>query len=873
MKILFGVLILFISLNAQGQWQDAFDDAEFRSNPLWNGDTADFIINSSLELQLNAAMAGTSYLSTASNPDMFSELEWRFRIQQSFSPSSGNYGRVYLVSDQADLSASLNGYYLQFGESLSNDAVELFRQDGTSAISICRATDAAIATSFNISIKVSRSNIGLWSLWIDYAGGKNFVLECYGAEAMYTSSNYFGVFCEYTSGNISKFYFDDFYVGPTIHDTVAPEISSIAILASSSLELQFSEALEQLSANNISNYSVDGGIGYPASAALSLTDPTKVLLDFALPFVSAFEHTLTIVGVQDLENNIIAPGTNIQFTFYPLVHVEKHDVIFTEIMFEPSSSAALPNFEFIEIYNRNANAIPLKNWSISDGSSTAVFPELFLLPHQYLILCNTTAESAFASYGHTVGLTSFPVLNNDVGDHLQLFDANGYLIEELTFSNQTYRDGNKDDGGYSLERIDTNFLCVDPLNWIASFSSLGGTPGKPSSVRGIYTDNIRPQLLHASLTDSIHLRVSFSEEMDESNILDPLLYEISGPGQSAVHPDSVVSTNDPMEYQLRLPFSVEEGVFELSAQFGLKDCPGNDLDISQKIRFAFPKNVEPGDIVINEILFNPQSGGTDFVELFNRSERVLDILRWRIAEAPYNDLTAVQASKSIREKQHLFFPGEYILLSKNSSDIRQRYENPGIRVFVSADDFPDFNSTDGAVVLYDSLGNVLDLFNYSEKMHFPLLIEKKGISLERLSPEMGSDETSNWHSASSSSGFATPGYKNSIGWNSSESTLDFSIEPSVFSPDNDGYNDFLSIRLKQSGKQGIAKVMVFDISGRLVRELAQQAVIGDEFVVLWDGLNDKGELASIGTYILYAEVFHANGERKHLKKACALTLK
>jgi hypothetical protein len=873
MKILSGLFFLIISLNAQGQWQDAFDDAEFSSDPHWNGDTADFIVNPSLELQLNATIAGTSYLSTLSNPDMFNELEWRFRIQQSFSPSSGNYGRVYLVSDQSDLSAPLHGYYLQFGESLSNDAVELFRQDGTSAISVCRATDAAIAAAFNISIKVTRSNIGLWSLWIDYSGGNNFVLECYGAEAMYTSSNYFGVFCEYTSGNISKFYFDDFYVGPTIHDTAAPEISSVTIITSNSLELQFSEALQQQSANDISNYSVDGGIGNPTLALLSIIDPTKVVLDFALPFVSAFEHTLTIDGIQDLEANIIAPGTNIQFTFFPLVHVEKHDVIFTEIMFEPSSSAALPNFEFIELYNRTSNAIPLKNWSVSDGSSTAIFPERYLLSHEYLILCNTTAASAFAAYGSTIGLTSFPVLNNDVGDHLQLFDANGYLIEELSFSNETYRDGNKDDGGYSLERIDTNFLCVDPLNWMASFSSLGGTPGKPSSVSGIYTDNIRPQLLHASLIDSVRLRVSFSEGMDEANILDPLLYEISGPGQSAIHPDSVMAMNDPMEYQLRLPFAVEEGVFELSAQFGLKDCPGNDLDISQKIRFAFPKNVEPGDIVINEVLFNPQSGGNDFVELFNRSGKVLDILRWRIAEAPYNDLTAVQASKSIREKQHLFFSGEYILLSKNSSDVRQRYENPGIKVFVAADDLPDFNSTEGAVVLYDSLGNVLDLFNYSEKMHFPLLIDKKGVSLERLSPEMASDETSNWHSASSSSGFATPGYKNSIGWNNAVSSIDLSIDPSIFSPDNDGYNDLLSIRLKQSGRQGIAKVLVFDINGRLVRELAQQAIMGDEFVVLWDGLNDKGELASIGTYILYAEVFHANGDKVNLKKACALTLK
>ncbi len=418
-----------------------------------------------------------------------------------------------------------------------------------------------------------------------------------------------GVFCDYTSGNRSNFYFDDFYVGPILHDTLSPAIFSASIQSSNSLELQFSEAVDRISAESISNYTLDGGMGNPASAVLNSSDPSKVLLNFAGNFLSGYQYHLSLSGIKDLAGNTIASGSQWDFTYFPVVTAEAHDVIFTEIFFEPSSSGGLPNYEFVEIFNRSPQAISLKDWTIGDGTSLSILPGTILLPQTYLILCNTSAAGAFSPYGNSLGLTSFPVLNNDVGDHLQLHDNNGYLIEELSFSDQTYRDGSKDDGGYSLERIDTAFLCTDPLNWMASDAPLGGTPGQKSSISGTYMDYEKPLLLRAALIDSVHLCIVFSEEMDPANIKNPLMYQISGGNQHSVHPDSVNSTDDPLSYILKLPFEADENTYELSVSYGLKDCPGNDLDISQNVRFAMPQAVDSGDVVINEVLFNPQSGG------------------------------------------------------------------------------------------------------------------------------------------------------------------------------------------------------------------------------------------------------------------------
>src|SRR6185436_8714058 len=122
------ILIFILPLIVHGQLTDNFSDGNFTSNPAWSGDASQFIVNASQQLQLQSSGTAVSSLSVSNNMASLDSTEWSFYIRENFSPSSANYGRVYLVSDQSNLEGSLNGYYLQFGESLSNDAVELFCQ-------------------------------------------------------------------------------------------------------------------------------------------------------------------------------------------------------------------------------------------------------------------------------------------------------------------------------------------------------------------------------------------------------------------------------------------------------------------------------------------------------------------------------------------------------------------------------------------------------------------------------------------------------------------------------------------------------------------------------------------------------------------------
>ena len=206
MKYLF-VLLFFWPMLLFTQVEDDFSDGDFTQNPSWSGSQEAFVVNSNFQLQLSDSEAGLSVLSTPSQSLLNSE--WRFWVKLAFSPSSNNNARVYLVSDNPDIAEPLNGYFLQMGESGSSDAIELFRQEGTEVISICRGTEGLISSSFEMGIKITHDENGLWKVFADNQGGENYSLQAEGTDKEVLSSQYFGFYCQYTISNSSKFYFDN----------------------------------------------------------------------------------------------------------------------------------------------------------------------------------------------------------------------------------------------------------------------------------------------------------------------------------------------------------------------------------------------------------------------------------------------------------------------------------------------------------------------------------------------------------------------------------------------------------------------------------------------------------------------------------------
>ncbi len=170
----------------------------------------------------------------------------------------------------------------------------------------------------------------------------------------------------------------------------------------------------------------------------------------------------------------------------------------------------------------------------------------------------------------------------------------------------------------------------------------------------------------------------------------------------------------------------------------------------------------------------------------------------------------------------------------------------------------------------NNTSKLLDQVSYSDDQHFDLLKSLDGVSLERLDPNRSSADLLNFHSAAETVGFATPGYQNSQHFINTQFNGELTLDPKIFSPDNDGYQDLLNINYSFNSPGLVANVRVFDQAGRLIKTLVNNQLIGAKGSFTWDGINDQNERASIGTYVIFFEVFSPNGDQKQFKKVVVL---
>ena len=184
---------------------------------------------------------------------------------------------------------------------------------------------------------------------------------------------------------------------------------------------------------------------------------------------------------------------------------------------------------------------------------------------------------------------------------------------------------------------------------------------------------------------------------------------------------------------------------------------------------------------------------------------------------------------------------------------------------------PSFNDDAGTVILLSDKTQI-DRFDYSEKMHFKLIKDAEGVSLERSSFSESANDVGNFRSASSTSGFATPGYKNSQFLQPGVDD-EFALTSKTFSPDNDGYEDVLQITYKLAQPGMIANLTVYNDQGVLIKKLIKNETLNSEGCFIWDGFNESSQKASTGIYIVYAEFFDVGGRVKKFRKTFALAVK
>lgn len=861
------LLLLVTALHgavASAQFTDEFSDGDFSNNPTWSGDDGLFVVvqeGGTNMLRSNSPGAATYHLSTPST--QATDAQWEFFINLKFATSGANYVDVYLMAPQADLTPRPEGYFVRIGD--TQDHIVLYRRVGTTNTALIQSPATTVGSSSNnpFRIRVTRDLDDTWTLTYQPGGIGNFTLAGTATDATFNSCTHFGILIVQSSAAsaVNNHFFDDFVVGGIPVDETPPSIQSVSVLNSTEVEVLFDEPVEQTTAEDPGNYDIT-----PFNSATTATrdalDPSRVRLMLALPLLNGNTYTLTVNGVQDLVGNATVDATA-QFLYFMPDQPAYRDVVINELMVDPNPPLGLPDSEYIELFNATTDKFfDLAGWRIRAGSSTATLPGYALAPGEHVLFVTTNNHPQFSFVPNSMPFSLSSTALTNGGTTVTLEGPGEIPIDVLTYSLAWYQDGSKQDGGWSLEQINPFDPCSGQSNWRASMATYGGTPGLPNSVLDPTPDTTPPSLTTVLTLDEGVIELVFSEGMASESVLlgaytiSPFL------PITAVLPQGTIS----QRVRLELGQPMEPGIVYTITLDGQADCSGNPLSNGTTGRFAIPQEAEPGDVVVNEVLHDPITTSGEYVEVYNRSNKVLSLQGWRMA----NESNGVVANlRDISTEPLLFFPGEYFLFTRNPTVTAQQFPLGRPQRFVEVN-LPSYTNSSGSVVVVDQIGTVIDLFRYDDKMHFTLLRSVKGVALERQDPYRPTDDRTNWHSAAESVGFGTPGYENSQFAPAPAPTGELTIDPAIFSPDGDGFQDVLTIGYRFDQPGFVGTMRVFDIAGREVRRLMDNQLLGTSGAVSWDGELDSGSKGRMGPYIIHFEVFDLAGNVEQFRRTVTL---
>lgn len=536
-------------------------------------------------------------------------------------------------------------------------------------------------------------------------------------------------------------------------------------------------------------------------------------------------------------------------------------VVLNEVLAnEPSSETKL---EWVELFNLDSSAVDLGGWTFISKQDTTVFSSGTLIPGKdYLILARKfvsifpDTESFEYHWGNGSGVwgdcpeEDFPAieiklsLTNTAGT-VTLLDS-----EENSFSFSW----NKDPGdGISWERILPS--GEDSLsNWGFCIYSRGSTPGKVNSLTPVPNDlsisaddlSIEPQSPEEDKAFRLKAIVKNSGDLtsEENQLYFFCDYDFDGKleeNESLSSPLNIPPLISNQETTFVKELSFSRGNYRLYAQIGEDDKDyNNQAYINLRIGSILT------DVIINEFLCSPNDNQPEWVELYNRSDTLINLKNYLFGDSVAQSL--------ITNEDLNLNPHDYLILTENYSLFLSSYPEANCSL-IEPETWHILNNSGDRIILKDSLGFVMDEVSYNSG------VDIKGVSQERISPERKSSDPDNWWRSVDPKG-STPCKINSIQDSPSSDEVKVEIKPDPFSPDGDGFEDQTSIKYTIPFRSELT-LKIYDVKGRLVKTLMdKEPQISGE--IFWEGEDNQGRKVKVGIYILYLEV---SGSKNLSKKS------
>ena len=123
------------------------------------------------------------------------------------------------------------------------------------------------------------------------------------------------------------------------------------------------------------------------------------------------------------------------------------------------------------------------------------------------------------------------------------------------------------------------------------------------------------------------------------------------------------------------------------------------------LQILIPDTAQVGEVLINEVLFDPFSGGSDYVEIVNNSNKSFDIYKYFIADFD-NGLSNL---KQI-DQHFILGPGNFALFSEDSSQIIKDYPTNNPQAFIQMD-IPSYPNDSATIYFLSPDSIVLNKFS------------------------------------------------------------------------------------------------------------------------------------------------------------------
>ncbi|MGA3287449.1 MAG: lamin tail domain-containing protein [Bacteroidota bacterium] len=645
--------------------------------------------------------------------------------------------------------------------------------------------------------------------------------------------------------------------------TLSVCVKNYGSLAVSGFPVQF------FSDNNL-NGIAESGEQFSAVGGLSLSPGDSLICETTHPPIKAGEHCfIAVIGFSQDENKA-------NDTLHLIVNIQcmKGDLLINEIMYAPTGDEP----EWVEFYNSAPDSINLKNWRISDSNistkSAISTTDIFMVPNSYLIVVKDLSFSTIHPGVFSV-IANFSALNNTTPDAVVLYDAASYSIDSVMYQPKW---GGQN--GKSLERIDVYTSSISAANWGTSQDSLGFTPGKINSIARLDYDLAISNLTQTRIVSDGKMVpvINVTVQNIGRQIIDSVIVHFYADRNRSMYPDtsellqSVVSpqrifAGDSVQISESLPqlAAGEMSVVVVAENWSDERLRNNQASVTIKIGY------ELRSLIINEIMYDPLDDQNEWLELYNRSSQPVDLAHWT-----FNDRATSSGVNSfvISNQSSIVRSGEFVIIAADSSlftlfpNIIQADSIIHIVILNHSSGF-SFNNDGDAIVLKDLTGQTIDSVAYLPCWHHPDVVDTRGRSLERINPNIDTNDPRNWSTCTNVVG-GTPGKINSVMTTSAVSNSAISISPNPFSPDGDGFEDYCMIHYNLPMPASMLNVRIYDIKGRCIRTLANCEFAGAKGEIIWDGFDESRQRARIGVYVVYLEATDRSSGRVERAKVVAV---